>query len=393
MVRKGQAGAAAALIAVIAFLILGYIIFLQPEDRADILGEDFRESGSRSTSRTKNVTLLNETPGRIDYLSQRVVEHTIPATYIFTRTAGMVIEEADSLYVKRTVFSAVEKSMEFSFSDLANTENVLLSFALIRAKGRLVVSLNGEEVLNKEITTANVQPVELPTRLLKSQNVLTFGVSSPGAAFWRTNEYALENVQVTADVTRTDAQRSKSVFLVSAVEYNNIDRVYFEFQPDCDAARTGPLDIWINEYNIYSAVPDCGVRKLSLEVPPSHLKLGENELIFGIEEGDYAISHIKVKSQLKQIDFPLYFFELSEEEFESVQNRSREVVVRLDFVDTIDRKQGQIIVNGHVTGFDTKELYVEKEITDDVERGDNSVKIKPERTIDVRKLSVKLVKR
>ena len=388
--KMGQAGAAAALIAVIAALIVMYIIFLQPDDRADIFGDDFRSSSS-STSRTRNITLLNETPGRIDFLSQRVVDHTIPATYIFTRTAGMVIEEADSLYIKRTVFSSVEKNIGFSITDLANTENILLSFAVTKAKGRLVISLNGEEILNKELT-ANVQPIELQKRLLKAENVITFSVSSPGAAFWRTNEYALENVQVTADITRTDAQRSRSVFLVSAVEYNNLDRVYFEFLPDCDVAQSGPLDIWINEYNIYSAVPDCGVGRLSLEVPPSHIKSGENELIFRIDQGDYSLSHIKIKSQLKQIDFPVYFFELSEEEYQSVQNKSREVIIRMDFVDTIDRKQGQIIVNGRTTGFDTKELYVEKDITDDVERGDNSVKIKPEKTIDVWKLTVKLVK-
>ena len=59
----------------------------------------------------------------------------------------------------------------------------------------------------------------------------------------------------------------------------------------------------------------------------------------------------------------------------------------------MDRKQGSLFVNGRLTGFDTRELSAEEDISADIERGDNSVKIKPERTLDIRRLQVLLVKR
>jgi len=325
-------------------------------------------------------------------LSQKVVDHTIPTTHVFTRTAGLVLEKKDSVTVKRSLFSSTEAEMVFHVDDLASTNNALLSFAIARGRGELVVLLNDQEILNKEITTTNVEPIPLPQRALKTENKLVFRVSSPGAAFWRTNEYSLQNVQVTADVTRTDAQRSRNVFLVSALESNNIERAALRFQPDCDTSESGPLNIWINDYNVYSGIPDCGVTRERIEFAPSYLRMGENVIIFAIDDGDYSISQIAIESQLKQIDFPAYFFELSEEQFRDIKNGTKEVVLRMDFVDTTERKQGQIFVNGHITGFDTKNLFIEEEITKDVEKGSNSIKIKPENTIDVRKLTVKLVK-
>ena len=50
-------------------------------------------------------------------------------------------------------------------------------------------------------------------------------------------------------------------------------------------------------------------------------------------------------------------------------------------------------MNGHVTIFDSKEVFVEEDISQDIERGNNGVKIKPERTLDVRKLTVVLARR
>src|SRR3989344_9695344 len=100
--KKGQAAAAAALIAVIAGMIVLYIIFLQPEDRAELLGED-TFTGSRSSSSSsssRNITLLNESPGRIDFLSQKKIEHSLPTAHVFTHTAGSVLEEKDSLAVE-----------------------------------------------------------------------------------------------------------------------------------------------------------------------------------------------------------------------------------------------------------------------------------------------------
>src|SRR3989344_8331000 len=220
--KKGQAAAAAALIAVIAAMIVLYIIFLQPEDRAELLGEDtFSRSGGRSFSSSRNVTLMNETPGRIDFLSQKKIEHSIPTAHVFTQTEGAVLEQKDSMTVERSLFSSKDGMFEFSLADLSNTENVLLSFGVQEPRGQLIITLNDETIVDTEIITPNIDPIALPSRILRDSNILSFQVSSPGIAFWRTNRYALVDVQVTGDVTEITARRSRSTFLVSSVEYGN----------------------------------------------------------------------------------------------------------------------------------------------------------------------------
>lgn len=391
--KKGQAAAAAALLAVIVALIVLYILFIPPGEREKILQDGVSGgSGSRGGTRTgSNITLLSANPGRIDFLSQKTVEHSIPAIHLFTRTSGSVFEEKSSLSVRRTVFSQIDAEMSFAVADLVNTENVLLGFDVAGGRGILRITLNNEEVFSQEIKDGNVRPIALPKKLLEATNVLHFALDSPGIAFWRTHEYTLVNVKITGDVTRTDAQKSKNVFLVSPTEFNNLERVLLRFQPDCDSDFAGPIEVWINQFNVYSAVPDCGVGPLKIEVSPSYIKTGQNDLVFSIEQGDYSLSHVSVSSELKQIDFPVFFFELSQERFQDVKNNSKDVIVRLDFVDTIDRKQGELIVNGHTVGFDTRELVFEVDVSSDIVRGNNGIKIKPEKTVDVRQLRVLLV--
>lgn len=384
--KRAQAAAAAALLVIIVGLIILYILFIPPSEREKILGEDENGNGY-FPSAEENETLLEAQPGRIDFISQKKIEHAIPTTHIFTRTEGLVLEKKASLYVKKSLFSSLETNMSFIISDLANTENVILSAAINEGSGRLIILLNEEEIFNEEIEGGNLPPIELNKRYLKTDNILHFKVSSPGAAFWKTNEYSLANVQVSADVTSVEARSSKNLFLISATEFNNLERVELKFEPDCtsDSSR---LDIWVNQYNIYSAVPDCGGGRVTLEFAPTYLRIGENELIFQIDRGDYYLSHIAVESELKTIDFPVYYFELSEEQFGEVEEGEKEVILRMDFVDITEDKRGELIVNGHLNGFDTDEISYTMDISDDVVRGNNGIQIKPQKTLNIRELTV-----
>lgn len=390
MKRRGQASAAAALIAIIAALIVLYILLIPPSERAKILdGEEAGGNGNGASVVSENTTLLLESPGRIDFLSQKTVDHAVPTTHVFTKTEGLILEKKASIYIKKSLFSSKQENVSFRIGDLVNTENILLSGVVKEGQGRLMIYLNGDEIYNSEVR-GNIPAIELPRRLLKTDNTLLFMVSSPGAAFWRTNAYTLENVQVAADVTSTEAQSSRSLFLISATEKNNLDRVILKFEADC-TKNSGRLDVYVNEYNIYSAVPDCGGGRLSLEFSPAYLRMGENELIFRIGSGDYYLDHIAIQSELKTIDFPVYYFELSDEEFTDIEDGDSQIVIRLKFVDYIEEKRGEIILNGHLTGFDTKELSWETDVSDDVVRGNNGIQIRPRTTLDIRELEAVLV--
>jgi len=258
--------------------------------------------------------------------------------------------------------------------------------------GRLIISLNGEEIYNAVVVAGSQPPIILSKSYLSADNVIEFTVTSPGIVFWQTNEVSLRNVKVVADVTSIEAQSSRHVFLLSETEKKNLERITLKFQPQCVYETVGKLTIDINGNEIYNGVPDCDIAMIPLEFSLDHVYLGENRITFHTERGRYILSHIVLESDLKEVDFPTYYFELSNEEYEEVVDEDRKVRLNLDFVDVITRKRGDVIVNGHIGHFDTQEVSYAMDISDDIERGSNAVKIKPRKTLEVRKLNIDLVK-
>ncbi len=386
MEKKGQAAAGAAiLIAVIAGLLILFILFIPPQDRAELLNEG---SSSDSIISSSGSNLLTTSPGRIDYLAQKKIEHPLPVINVFTKTAPKVIAEKNVAYAKRGAFSEQISEFHFTISDLENTENVLLPLKVNLLEGRLIVELNGVEVYNSESTPG---PINLPRNLLQENNLITFAVSFPGLAFWKTNEVNLQDIKVVADVTDTEARKSKSIFLVSETEKKNLEKAVLRFQPDCIYAETSKLDITINGQEVYDAVPDCDIAFVPIEFSSDLVNQGENEIIFQTERGNYILSHVVVESQLKELDFPTYYFRLSNEQYEAIQADDLRVRLELDFVDVTSVKRGSLVVNGQLRSFDTKEVSFVTDLSNDIVKGDNSLKIKPKKTVEIRQLKVDLV--
>ena len=105
--RKGQsAGNAAVLVLLIAIMIIMFILFLRPEDRAAILDEPPTDGfGVGGTSGDdENLTLLEEPVGRLDYINFNKKEHELPSFRIFTNTAASEFRRLDYVYVKSAAF-------------------------------------------------------------------------------------------------------------------------------------------------------------------------------------------------------------------------------------------------------------------------------------------------
>ncbi|HIH10953.1 TPA: hypothetical protein HA241_02090 [Candidatus Woesearchaeota archaeon] len=393
--KRGQAAAGAAvLLAIIAGLLIMFIILIPPQDRADLLGENISSSrtGSSLDRSVAEETLLEESPGRIDYFAQSEVEHPLPVVHISTITGSRVLAEKNVAHVQRGVFSEETDSFVFTIPDLRNTQNLLLSFKADVAEGRLVITLNGEKVFNTEIPAEGSEPVSLPRNLLQERNTLMFSVSSPGLAFWATNEISLSDLQIVADVTSVEAQTSRHIFLVSETEKNNLERVRLQFQPDCEYGEVGKLTVWVNSNVVYEALPDCDLAMVPIEFSPVEIHTGENEITFKTDRGPYLLSHVVVNSKLKEVDFPTYYFEVSEEQYTAVNDGRLRLRLTLDFVDVVTSKIGEVVFNGHVENFDTKEVTDTFDLSDDLVRGNNALKIKPRKTLEIREVRVELVK-
>lgn len=390
MMKRAQgATSAAVLVAIITILIVLYILFMPPEERAELLGEN--KTVTPGVPTTGNLTLLSEMPGRLDYIAQRELEHTIPTLNLRLWTEGLEMKTVDSLYVKKSLIGETKTNLTFRIASPADSKNIMLNFYVTQAKGRLIINLNGHEVFNREMSLGNIEPIKLD-EWIAADNTLQFTVSSPGIAFWASNRYALENILITADVTQRAAQESKNIFIVTATEKTNLESASLRFLPYCEIGKVGKLIVTLNSYEVYSAVPDCNT-PVNIDFAPYYLLSGENTLKFKTDLGNYILEQIRVKSKLRALEYPTYYFELSEEQYNAVQNNQSNINVYLRFVDDLEYKQGKILVNGHTAGIDQKDIDFEKNINSWIVRGNNAVKIVPERTLDIAELKVLLEKR
>ncbi|MBW2981907.1 hypothetical protein KY343_03450 [Candidatus Woesearchaeota archaeon] len=387
-IQEAGAMAAAALIIVITLLIVGYILFLPPAEREKLLSEG--DEDENATEEEIIEIVLSETPERIYPLTQREFEQELPSVNIFIKEEATELKKVDSLFTSRSLFSDKNAVVEFEIVDVEDIKNVLLNFVVQESEGRLIIKLNNIEIYNREITTANIQPIELKEGLIEGTNVLEFSVSSPGATFWRTNKYALEDILITGSVVDREAQESKLTFMVSQTERENLKKVKLHFFTDCDLDSVGKLEIWINNYNLYSAIPDCGSPNRPIEFSPDKLVPGENQLIFKTEKGSYLIDHIRLTSELERVEAKTYYFTIDQEEFDDIEDGYLDATLYIRFIDDETPKEARILVNGLAFGLDQTDIEFEKVINTYIVKGNNALKIEPDEAIDVAELEVRL---
>ncbi len=392
--KKGQAAAGAAiLLAIIAGMLVLFIILIPPGERAELLDENISTSSS-STSVSKSTTvpdevLLEAKPGRIDYLAQKKLEHQIPVVTIYTKDESKILAEKSFISIKKGAFEEKMGELPFIVEDLKNTENAVLGFDIKDIEGGLFIYLNGEQIAER--SEEQTSPVIIPRNQLQKDNIIVFMSASPGAAFWHTNSATLENVLLVADITDIGAQSSRNVFIVGTTEKRNLKETRLRFQPDCKLTEVGKLRILLNAKEIYNAIPDCALKMVPIEFSPDQLYEGNNQLEFITAKGTYQLNGITIESELNEVDFPTYYFELSQEQFDSVDDGDKNLELELNFVDVSENQQGDILFNGHMSSFDTDKYRYRIDLSDDIVKGNNAVKIKPRRTLEVRELTVELI--
>lgn len=392
MNKKGQSGSgAASLILVIVLIIIFYILFLPTEERRELLKGEYDEEGNKiTTNEGKNHTLLLESVGRLDYLSRTDYEHIVPSVYLYSKTEADIIKEINPFYIKNGIFDKQDKIIDFKIEDLENTKDVKLSFIAKTHEGRLLIKLNGEVIFESGVDTINVPPVTLPADILKEENVLEFSVSSVGAAFWKTNEFNLQNIKITGYVTDTSSQQSRNVFELSGVEKLNLERTTLKFFAECNPADVGLLDIAINEHEVFSGIPDCGALSRPIPVADVFLNSGENNVVFKTHKGNYLIDQIKIKTELKEADSVTFYFEVNETDYKELVEDELNSKLIIRFVDDDKDKEAVLNINGHLTNIDqTKALY-ERNFDNWVRKGNNYVEIRPKDTLNIVELEVRL---
>jgi len=385
--KAPDASAAAAFIAIIAALIVLYILVLPPEEREEILGEDGEVD---EAVEEEKAILLSVSPKRISPPEEKEFEQDLPTVNIQVGEEGVELKRIDSLYIKRSLFTSKDYGINFNIGNLRDIRRALLNFYVEEGKGRLVILLNDQEIFNREIEKGNIAPIEIKEKLVEGINSIEFKASSPGAIFWRTNEYSLDNILITSDVLRKEAQESTLTFVVSGEEKANLERVKLRFLPECDELKSGALSIELNNFLLYSAVPDCGVPNRAIEFVPDRLVAGENRLVFKTTKGWYLVDEIKMTSELREAIAPIYYFELEANEYQDVIDEDANVTFYMRFADDVTRKVADITINNHLLRLDQTEVEYNETIDDWVTRGNNAIKIEPDEVLDIVELKVKL---
>lgn len=353
--KQGQSGAAI-LVALLAALIILYVLFLPPAERAALLGE-----GPNGPDGKPTTNLLFSTPVGVVYPEiNPQTDHDLPSVHIRTVDSAAVLAQRDTLTASSNVFEKQTATIMFE-SDPKLTDNVVVSANLVAKNGgNVIMFLNGEEVFNQPGTSRNLPPIRLQN--LQDENTLVFAASPVGFAFWETNRFTLSDVKVVADVTDVSSSRSTVRFTLANEELAYMERAQLSFVPICN--EESALAIHLGGAELFTGTPDCGVMN-TLDLAPQKLEAGENTLTF-ITDGDLIVDQGMVRTTGKRFENRIFRFN-----FNPAQAEGRPVLLRMMFADS-SPKNGIITINGNTMPFRAQDTYAAS-ISNYIKQGENVI--------------------
>ncbi len=387
--RYAQAGGTAGLIGLILLFLVLYILFLPPEDRAELLGDTSTGSESSSGSAKYNTTIFTEALGRIDYLAARDVEKNLPNIFLEERRDARVLKQFNAVYVKNGIFDKKQREVGFSLENMDSLENAQLVFAAKLRKGILSIDFNGQNIFESQLDAYNAQPINLDKSLLKKDNVLRFSVSGVGARFWATNEYILEDLKIVGNIVDTSGKQSESLFTLTGTEFFNLEEATLRFVPYCGSQDVGRLEIFVNSRRVYSSSPVCD-DPYTISLAPTMLSQGANKLSFMTEKGSYSVEQIRLTGRLKDSRAITRFFEVDDATYKDIKDNRRSAWLSIVFVDDREEKEAEININGYRTMLDQRNREYRKKINSWIQRGNNYISVTPLTTLYIVDLQVAL---
>lgn len=383
--KKAQGGVSAGvLIILITVALILYILFLPPDVRDDLLndggsyvdGDDDDETG----------TLMSVVPGRIDYVSLRDRVHQIPNFRIDVASEPSIIASSNSMEVVNSAFT--KKSKRLSFEVNPNSiEELSLTFNVDNSDGKLIVELNGDEIINKEVKEGNAGPFII--RPTQASNELIFFVDSPGWFFLNKHEYSLSNIRVSGEIKDFSNSEAIQTFSVSEAEYNNLERAELKYLPYCNGKDVETLTIYLNGETVFRGVPDCGIPSKH-DVDITSLNEGSNSLQFISAGGSYIVDAIELRTYSTDEGNPLFFFDIKSKFFDDDGELLDAYDVHMDFTFTDDdsTKNAEVVINDGSFSFRTRDEEYSRNIDDWVEEGTNRIEIIPDSKLDIARLKV-----
>ncbi|HIH37893.1 hypothetical protein J4460_00650 [Candidatus Woesearchaeota archaeon] len=390
--KRGQgagAGQAATFIALIAFFIVLYILFLPPADREALLNDDTSSTCTGTFCTHEGEILLEETPGKLDTLGFSSFEHHIASFTIFQKEDATEFLKLQTISVKSDWFKKNSANATFSIQDPTKVSSALLAFSTPIRKGLLTIQLNRKTIFSGDIHTENIDPIMLPPALLNQENVLTFTVDNPGFAFWTSNAYRLENLQVIGTVVDNTRQSATQSFFITQKEKENLERVNLKLFPDCNPSASGILTLHINDRAIFSGIPDCGILN-RYEFDPATLTPGENTFSVKADTGSYLLDQIVIVTELTAPDYPTYYFLVDPEAYDAIRAFGVDANLDIEFVEQEDLNSIVLNLNGVKKQVRTRDMFASLLVNDFILKGNNYLQIVPQSDVNIAKVRLTL---
>ena len=378
---------AAVLVAIIAGLIILYIIFLPTAQKEKILEN---KTSTGTTPESSSNVLLSVNPGSLSITKGLEQEKTIPDAYLIETTAAQELKTINPFIIRNGWFDKRTNKFEFSLDDPENTDNVMLSFTAKKHQGILTIKLNNQVIFENELSTSVPEPVNIDKKQLGKTNTLEFSVSSVGVKFWTTNEYSIENAKIIGDITDVSRQESNNIFTISDSEFSSMEKATLRFIPNCaNVASLGILDIFVNNKKMFSSVPVCD-NQYRQSIPKSVLNDGANNIVFKTNKGSYSVEQIRISLEFKSPRIRTYFFEVDKGTFNKIRSGSA-AMLTIKFTDDNTMKRIKLDVNGHAETVETNKASFSKNINNKISEGNNFVRLEPLEDVEVAELKIEIV--
>lgn len=418
--RAQSASGAAVLVAIIGAILVLYILFMPPAERERLLfgngggesggyggGYGGGSSGGGVFTAYGPVLIMSETPGTLRLQKSTLLDHNIPTATIYTAINTVELKTIESASAKNGVFAKRDITFDFE-GDRNSGRNFLLSFNVDQpGDGPLRVLLNGRLIYERPVRERSPAPIPLALDYLKDgKNELVFSVGDAGWSFWRSNTYYLHNIMVSADVIDASASVAAQTFTIKEEEIGMFESAQLQFVPECDIKKAGRLVVHLNSQLVrnadnttqevpnvlYSGFPDCGVL-FKTDVAREQLRVGENRVLFASQGGQYVIDRIKLVVRQREQEYPVYYFNLPREMYDTLDAGQGQLRVTMTFTDYRNQKTGEVVLNGFVQSFATGE-YAWQAVIDPgiLTPGPNTIMVAPHTDrLDIAELKIELV--
>ncbi|MBI5066497.1 hypothetical protein HZA97_09795 [Candidatus Woesearchaeota archaeon] len=388
--KRRDAAGAATLIMLITVLLIFYIVFLPPNVRIELLGED-ASGGTPGSSGVKPLVgefLLRENVGHLSVVNNDEKTIDFP-NFVLTETKpDILLREVNTFQIYHGWFSELRKIIPFSVPKEGLTK-VHISFQAPTKNGILVVGLNGAEIFRGRAQQSNLLSID-PGMLDAEKNQLTFNVEG---GFFESQEYQISDLKIIATVEEKEALISHNPFSLEESELQELKEGKLRFFISCDVKNTGYLTVSLNSKQLYSAVPVCD-DILELNVYQDYLKTGRNVLSFEGTKGVYDISKSQLLLKLKETKPFLAYFNINNQLYSDVLlDKFKKIILQLDFVDDGKQKELELNINGQVKSINQKETkfeWVLSDVQDLLLPGKNYIEVTPVEPVDVVELRIKV---